>query len=168
MAKPENKKPRGSVAESVRELAQPIAASLGLDLWDVRYVKEGADWFLRIFIDKPEGVGIDDCTAMHHAVDAPLDELDPIPQSYTLEICSPGINRQLTRPEHFEAFIGAPVRVRLIRPLEDGTKTLSGELYDYTEEGAVVLKMDEETACTVEKKEIVSVCVADDDFFIED
>ena len=167
MATPE-KKHKGNVADVVREMAQPIAASLGLDLWDVRYVKEGADWFLRIFIDRPEGVSLDDCTAMSHAVDGPLDELDPIPQSYSLEVCSPGINRQLTRPEHFEAFLGAPVRVRLIRPMEDGTRVLSGELEDYTEDGAVVLKMDEETACTIEKKEIVSVCVADDDFFVED
>lgn len=167
MATPQ-KKHKGNVADVVREMARPIAASLGLDLWDVRYVKEGADWFLRIFIDRPEGVSLDDCTAMSHAVDGPLDELDPIPQSYSLEVCSPGINRQLTRPEHFEAFLGAPVRVRLIRPMEDGTRVLSGELEDYTEDGAVVLKMDEETACTIEKKEIVSVCVADDDFFVED
>ena len=167
MATPQ-KKHKGNVADVVREMARPIAASLGLDLWDVRYVKEGADWFLRIFIDRPEGVSLDDCTAMSHAVDGPLDELDPISQSYSLEVCSPGINRQLTRPEHFEAFLGAPVRVRLIRPMEDGTRVLSGELEDYTEDGAVVLKMDEETACTIEKKEIVSVCVADDDFFVED
>ena len=167
MATPQ-KKHKGNVADVVREMARPIAASLGLDLWDVRYVKEGADWFLRIFIDRPDGVSLDDCTAMSHAVDGPLDELDPIPQSYSLEVCSPGINRQLTRPEHFEAFLGAPVRVRLIRPMEDGTRVLSGELEDYTEDGAVVLKMDEETACTIEKKEIVSVCVADDDFFVED
>ena len=167
MATPQ-KKHKVNVADVVREMARPIAASLGLDLWDVRYVKEGADWFLRIFIDRPEGVSLDDCTAMSHAVDGPLDELDPISQSYSLEVCSPGINRQLTRPEHFEAFLGAPVRVRLIRPMEDGTRVLSGELEDYTEDGAVVLKMDEETACTIEKKEIVSVCVADDDFFVED
>ena len=167
MATPQ-KKHKGNVADVVREMARPIAASLGLDLWDVRYEKEGADWFLRIFIDRPEGVSLDDCTAMSHAVDGPLDELDPISQSYSLEVCSPGINRQLTRPEHFEAFLGAPVRVRLIRPMEDGTRVLSGELEDYTEDGAVVLKMDEETACTIEKKEIVSVCVADDDFFVED
>ena len=129
MATPQ-KKHKGNVADVVREMARPIAASLGLDLWDVRYVKEGADWFLRIFIDRPEGVSLDDCTAMSHAVDGPLDELDPIPQSYSLEVCSPGINRQLTRPEHFEAFLGAPVRVRLIRPMEDGTRVLSGELED--------------------------------------
>ena len=152
-----------NVAEAVRAIAKPIAESLGLELWDVRYVKEGADWFLRIFIDKPEGVGIDDCTAMSRAVDGPLDEMDPIQQAYCLEVCSPGINRQLVRPEHFEAFLGAPVRVKLIRPMEDGTKVLSGVLDDYTPEGAVVLLVDEETSCTIEKKEIVSVCVADDD-----
>ena len=124
------KRKGGNVAEAVRAIAKPIAESLGLELWDVRYVKEGADWFLRIFIDKPEGVGIDDCTAMSRAVDGPLDEMDPIQQAYCLEVCSPGINRQLVRPEHFEAFLGAPVRVKLIRPMEDGTKVLSGVLDD--------------------------------------
>ena len=81
--------------ELVRALAEPIAARLGYSLWDVRFVKEGAEWYLRIFIDKPEGIGIDDCVAMSRAVNDPLDELDPIEQAYCLEVCSPGMNREL-------------------------------------------------------------------------
>ena len=107
----------GSTVAAVTAIAQPIAERLGLRLWDVRFVKEGADWFLRVFIDKDGGVGIDDCVAMSHALDKPLDEADPIEQSYCLEVSSPGTDRELTRPAHFEACLGERVRARLIRPL---------------------------------------------------
>ena len=105
---PETKK-KGGVAERVREMAEPLARELGLSIWDVQFLKEGADWFLRIFIDKEDGVGIDDCVDMTHAIDPVLDREDPIPQEYTLEVSSPGINRKLVKPEHFAAFLGAPV-----------------------------------------------------------
>ena len=124
--KKSNRKKGGNTVAQVWELAKPLAEELGLTLWDVRFVKEGAQWYLRIFIDKEDGVGIDDCVAMSHAIDKPLDELDPISQAYCLEVCSPGIDRELVRPEHFEAFMGAPVRVRLIRPMEDGTRSFWG------------------------------------------
>ena len=68
------KKEKGNTVAAVWQIAQPIAESLGLELWDVRFVKEGADWFLRIFIDKEDGVSIDDCEAMSRAIDKPLDE----------------------------------------------------------------------------------------------
>lgn len=73
----------------MRALAQPLAAELGLTLWDVTFTKEGADWYLRIFIDKPGGVSIDDCVDMTHALSPVLDREDPIPQEYTLEVSSP-------------------------------------------------------------------------------
>lgn len=79
----------GITVNTVWNIAQPIAESLGLELWDVRFEKEGADWFLRVFIDKDGGVSIDDCVDMSHALDKPLDEADPIEQSYCLEVCSP-------------------------------------------------------------------------------
>ena len=105
------KKKGGNTVALVRRLAEPIARDLGLMLWDVRFVKEGADWFLRIFIDKPEGIGIEDCEAMSRAINGPLDELDPVEQSYCLEVCSPGMNRELTRDEHFSSMgIQRPVR----------------------------------------------------------
>ncbi len=157
-------KKKGSVAERVRGMAEPLAAGLGLSLWDVQFVKEGADWFLRIFIDKEEGVGIDDCVDMTHAINPVLDKEDPIPQEYTLEVSSPGLNRRLTRPEHFEALLGAPVKAKLIRPLEDGRRELSGELIDCGPGGRFELKLDEEQSVTLEKKECVSVILMDDDF----
>lgn len=160
---PEKKK-KGSVAERVRQLAEPLAAGLGLAIWDVQFVKEGAQWYLRIFIDKEQGVGIDDCVDMTHAISPVLDKEDPIPQEYMLEVSSPGLNRKLTRPEHFEAFLGAPVKVKLIRPLEDGRRELSGELVDAGPGGQFEILLDPETSVTLEKKECVSVCVLDDDF----
>ena len=85
--KKNNRKKGGNTVAQVWELAKPLAEELGLTLWDVRFVKEGAQWYLRIFIDKEDGVGIDDCVAMSHAIDKPLDELDPISQAYCLEVC---------------------------------------------------------------------------------
>ena len=89
----------GNTVSKVAALAKPIAEELGLSLWDVRFVKEGAQYYLRIFIDKEGGVSVDDCERMSRAIDKPLDELDPIEQSYILEVCSPGIERELSRPD---------------------------------------------------------------------
>ena len=115
----------------VEELAAPIAESLGLRIWDVRYLKEGSQWFLRIYIDKDGGVNINDCEAMSRAIDKPLDELDPIEGEYILEVSSPGIERELIRDRHFEAFIGADVMVRMIRPIEGVGKEFKGVLTAY-------------------------------------
>lgn len=131
----------GTVAVCTR-LAQPVAEELGLLLWDVRFVKEGADWYLRFFIDREEeAVTINDCEAFSRRVDVLLDEADPIPCSYCLEVSSPGIERELTRPEHFERFMDWPVTVRSIRPV-DGVREFSGWLAGYA--GGTVTLEDEE------------------------
>lgn len=114
-----------NVVSAVWNLAQPIASALGLDIWDVKFVKEGPEYYLKIFIDSSSGITIDDCEKMSRAIDKPLDELDPIVQNYCLEVCSPGVNRELSRDEHLEKFVGHKIIVRLIRPLEDGSKELS-------------------------------------------
>lgn len=158
----EEKKKRGSTTDVVRALAAPLAAELGLTLWNVTFTKEGADWYLRIFIDKPGGVSIDDCVDMTHAVNPVLDSEDPIPQEYTLEVSSPGINRKLTRPEHFEAFLEAPVHVKLIRPLENGVRELEGILIDVLENGDFEIITDEETTVTFTKKECAAVHLIED------
>ena len=152
---------KGGVAGKVRELAEPLARELGLSVWDVQYVKEGAEWVLRIYIDKEGGVGIDDCVDMSHAIDPVLDRDDPVPQEYVLEVSSPGLNRKLTRPEHFQAYLDEPVRARLIRPLEDGTKELEGLLLD-AQDDRLELQLDEDTSVTLEKKELAWVCALDD------
>lgn len=110
----------GNTAAVCYRLAGPVAEELGLTLWDVRFLKEGASWYLRIYIDKDEeAVSIDDCVAMSRRMDKLLDEKDPIPQSYCLEVCSPGVARELTRPEHFRICEGRPVAVRLYHPVDD-------------------------------------------------
>ncbi len=157
----ENKK-KGGVAQRVWEMAAPLAAELGLNLWDVQFVKEGADWYLRIFIDKAGGVSIDDCVDMTHAIDPVLDREDPIPQEYLLEVSSPGFERKLTRPEHFAAYLGQPVRAKLIRPLENGSRLLEGILLQAEPDGRFQLQLDEETTVTLEKKECSSVNLIED------
>lgn len=135
---------------------------LGLIIWDVTFTKEGADWYLRIFIDKEGGVGIDDCVDLTRAINPVLDSEDPIPQEYTLEVSSPGINRKLTRPEHFEAFLEAPVRVKLIRPLENGVRELEGILIDVAENGDFEVITEEDTTVTFTRKECASVNLIED------
>ncbi len=158
-----SKKKSGNTVETVRKFIQPYAEELGLSIWDVRFLKEGAEWYLRIFIDKPDGVGIEDCEAMSRAINRPLDELDPIDQSYCLEVCSPGINRELARPEHFEAFLGAEIGVRLIRPLPDGRRSLSGTLESF-EDSVITLATEEGERLSVAKKDASWVRLVEDDY----
>ena len=142
-------KKKGSTTEIVRALAEPLAKELGLIIWDVTFTKEG-------------GVGIDDCVDLTHAINPVLDSEDPIPQEYTLEVSSPGINRKLTRPEHFEAFLEAPVRVKLIRPLENGVRELEGILIDVAENGDFEVITEEDTTVTFTRKECASVNLIED------
>ena len=160
----EAKKKKGSTVEIVWEMAQPIADRLGLSIWDVNYVKEGADWFLRIFIDKEEGISIDDCVDMTHEINPLLDKEDPIPQEYTLEVSSPGLNRKLTRPEHLQQLLEAPVKVRLIRPLENGKRELEGILIDADDSGNFEIIIEEDVTVSINKKECSWVILLDDDF----
>jgi len=118
------KKKSGNTVAAVAKLCEPFAQQLGLTIWDIRYVKEGSYWYLRIFIDKPEGVTLDDCEAMSRAINDPLDQLDPIDGEYCLEVCSPGIDRELVRPEHFEAFLAKWIEeARRIAAEKAGEKT---------------------------------------------
>ena len=140
-----------NVVSIVRGIAQPVAESLGLRLWDVRFVKEGASWFLRVFIDKDEGIDINDCVDMTHALNGPLDEADPIEVSYCLEVSSPGIERDLTRDEHFEAMTGRKIKLRLIRPDENKQREFAGTLLKY-EDGNITVNVDEEEKVFVKKE----------------
>lgn len=119
-----------NTADKVRALAEAPIESLGYRIWDVRYVKEGAEWYLRIFIDSDQGIGIDDCAAVSRLVDPILDDADIISTSYYLEVCSPGLERELSRPEHFAVMTGKSVTVRLIRA-ENGAKEFTGTLTGY-------------------------------------
>ena len=142
------------VTELVRALAQPIAAENGCGIWDVEYVKEAGTWFLRVFLDKEGGVTIDDCEAVSRPLSDALDEADPIEGSYTLEVSSAGIDRVLRHPEHFDAFLGAEVEVRLYRPVE-GRKDHVGLLRGY-EDGDVTVELPT-GAVTFPKKDVAQV-----------
>ena len=130
-----NKK-NGSIAEVVTGLAQPIADELGYILWDVEYVREGADYYLRITIDNDQGITIDDCEAFSRAIDPILDDADPIAESYHLEVSSPGIERELKTPAHIAACAGESVEVRLFAPL-GGSRVHRGTLQGVNDEGVV-------------------------------
>ena len=145
-------KQKKNIAGTVRDLVSPVADSLGYMLWDVEYVKEGADMILRITIDKPEGVDIEDCEKMARAVDPIIDEADPIEVSYKMEVSSPGIERSLTRPEHFEACMGEKIEVKLYAPI-DGKKQIVGIL-TAADEKTVTVTVDE--AETVLEKSTVA------------
>ncbi len=140
-----------NVVSIVRSLAEPVAEELGLRLWDVRFVKEGASWFLRIFIDKDGGVDINNCVDMTHAINPVLDEKDPIEQSYCLEVCSPGLERDLTRDEHFEVMTGKKIKLRLIRPDENKQREFSGVLKGY-EDGNITMDIDGEERTFIKKE----------------
>lgn len=141
----------GNTVSAVWEIAEPIAKSLGYELWDVRFEKEGANWYLRIFIDQEDGISINDCVDMSHAIDKPLDEADPIEQSYCLEVCSPGLERDLKRDAHFEKCIGEKIMVKLIRPV-DGQREFKGTLESY-DNGNFELLLEEGTKLMINKKE---------------
>lgn len=128
----------------VTELASPLCDELGYILWDVEFVKEGADRILRITIDSEEGITIDDCERMHRAIDPLLDEADPIDVAYHLEVSSPGIERELRTDFHIEVCEGADVEVRLFAP-RDGSKVFRGELLPLTDDGDVAILVGEET-----------------------
>lgn len=132
-------KPR--IEDIVREMSGPVITSLGMELVDIEYIKEGGSWFLRIFIDKPEGITHNDCQAVSERLGEFLDERDPIPQSYILEVSSPGIERPLKKSEDFVRFRGRKVRATTFSPV-DGKKEFIG-LLDGLEDGKILISIDE-------------------------
>ena len=157
-------KSKGGVTVSkVRELCEPIVKDFGLSLWDVRYEKEGADWYLRIFIDKEGGVDITDCEKVSRAINTPLDELDPIENAYCLEVCSPGIERELVRDEHFMQFIGADIMVRMRRPIEGIGKDFCGVLKGYDDGMVTIADHSGENEVTISKKDAAWIKLDDFD-----
>ena len=142
------------ITEIVSSLAEPVCVENGCALWDVEYIREAGQWYLRVYIDKDGGVAISDCEAVSRALDPILDEKDPIPGSYIFEVSSAGAERQLKRPSDFERFMCSYVEVRLYRP-KDGRKEYTGHLTAY-DDGDVTI----ETAggkITFEKSEIAVV-----------
>jgi ribosome maturation factor RimP len=130
--------PKERVTDIVERLAQPIVEASGVELVDVEYKKEGSSWYLRVYIDKPGGVDIDDCTRVSEALSERLDEVDPIPNAYFLEVSSPGAERPLKKPADFERAVGEYVHISLYEPLS-GQKVFEGTLLRF-ENGVLELE----------------------------
>ena len=142
------------VTDLVASFARPIVEQHGCELWDVEYVREGSDYFLRLYLDKEGGVDITDCERISRAVDPILDEKDPIQGSYHFEVCSAGLERSLKRPQDFERFMGSPITVKLYRP-RNGLKEIPAVLRGY-DNGKVTVEAGKETI-TFEKSEVALV-----------
>ena len=142
------------ITEAVANLAKGVVEAEGCSLWDVEYVREAGSYYLRVYIDKPGGVSINDCEAISRTLDKLLDEADPIPDSYIFEVASAGAERELKRPSDFEAFLGSEVEVRTYKSI-NGQKAFVGTLEKY-EDGAVTLSSGKKQI-RLEKQDIALV-----------
>ena len=142
------------ITEQVAQFAKPVVEAHGCELWDVEYVREGSEYFLRIYLDKETGVDINDCEAISRALDPILDEKDPIQGSYHFEVCSAGLERTLKRPSDFTRFMGENITVKLYRP-RNGLKEIPCVLSGY-DNGKITVTAGKETI-TFEKSEVALV-----------
>ena len=141
------------ITEVVWALAEPAVQAQGCRIWDVEYVREAGQWYLRLYLDKDGGVDILDCEAISRTVSDLLDEADPIESSYVFEVGSAGLERQLKRPGDFAQFMGSPVLVKLYKPV-DGRKEFPGTLTAYNEaDGSLTVDLNG-TAYTFGKKDV--------------
>lgn len=136
----------------VWEMALPVAEELGYELVEVEFVREGPNYYLRLYIDKPGGIIIDDCQAMNDRIEPLLDAADPISQAYYLEVCSPGLDRPLKTDRDFEKYQGEAVEVNLYEAI-DGEKHFEGILLG-RENGLVYIEMKDKTQMTFSKEKI--------------
>lgn len=139
-------------------MVEPIVEQLSLELVSVEYVKEGANWYLRIYIDKENGVDLDDCENASRQISDLLDQADPIPQAYFLEVSSPGIERLLQREKDFVKYSGNLVNVQLYAPME-GSKKLQGVLGEVTAE-TLILELNQDKVLEIPRKQIAQVRLA--------
>lgn len=126
-----------NIQQEITKLVEPIVDDLNYELVDVEFVKEGANWYLRIYIDKPGGIGIDDCQAVSERISDILDKKDPIEQSYYLEVSSPGLERPLKTERDFIKYKGELVELKVFQPI-DGKKLFEGELVGLVDDKIVI------------------------------
>lgn len=143
------------IVSALLPVCEEVGASLGYTIWDLEYVKEGTEWFLRITIDSENGIDIDDCEKMSRAIDPKLDEIDIIEDAYSLQVSSPGIERDIKTDAHLEKCKGEDVRVKLFAPI-DGKKEIIGELESYDAENVYLLC---EQRVSIPKKSIAKMNV---------
>lgn len=144
-------KKKSGIAGKIEELVKDAVEECGCTLWDVEFVKEGPDHNLIIYIDKPDGISLTDCEMVNDAVEPIIDEADPIEGSYYLEISSPGLERELKKPTHLEAYIGSEVTIKLFSAFE-GKKVYNGKLARYDEEKDTITVDEAGNLTEIERK----------------
>ncbi len=152
------KKPK-NIASTVTKLLSPVIEELGYLLWDIEYLKEGTEWFLRITIDSDNGISLEDCERVHRAADPILDAHDPIEGSYRLEVSSPGIERELRTDSHFAASIGEEIEIKLYAAKE-GKKSIRGVLVAY--ENKIITIKDSVTEQKIDRADTAKVNIVYD------
>jgi len=149
---------REEYEQKTEQLLLPILEENGFELYDIEFVKEAGTFYLRAFIDKEEGITINDCETVSRRLSDLLDQKDFIPDAYILEVSSPGLGRQLKKDKHFEKSIGEEVEIKLFKPV-DKQKEFSGFLESYNEEEIVIVD-EKENRTTFERSNIASVRLA--------
>ena len=141
-----------SIEERVESLIKQKIENIGYDLYDVEYSKEGKNYFLRIFIDKPEGIDLNDCEKVNDEINELLDEADYIKEQYFLEVSSPGIERVLRKDKHLEKNIGKEVNIKLFKKDEKGKKEYQGVLKEFNDHVIII-----EDNISIERKNIAQI-----------
>ena len=144
-----------NIEEKVEKLVEPKIQEIGYDLYDVEYAKEGKNYFLRIIIDKPEGIDLNDCEKVNNEITDILDQADYIKEQYFLEVSSPGIERILRKDKHLEQNIGNEVLIKLFKKDDKGKKECQGILKKHTSEKIIVEIETEEIE--IERKNISQI-----------
>lgn len=145
-----------SIEEKVESLLKEKIESIGYDLYDVEYAKEGPNYFLRIFIDKPEGIDLEDCEKVNNEIMEKLDEADYIKDQYFLEVSSPGVERVLKKEKHLEQNIGNEVQIKLFKKDENGKKEYQGILKSFDEQ-TITIEQDQDQEIAIERKNIAQI-----------
>ena len=145
-----------SIEEKVESLLKEKIESIGYDLYDVEYAKEGPNYFLRIFIDKPEGIDLEDCEKVNNEIMEKLDEADYIKDQYFLEVSSPGVERVLKKDKHLEQNIGNEVQIKLFKKDENGKKEYQGILKSFDEQ-TITIEQDQDQEIAIERKHIAQI-----------
>lgn len=155
MSNNESKK-QGNFCERIADLVREAVEECGCTLWDVDIVKEGGEKSLVIYIDREDGISLDDCEMVNDAVDPIIEEADPIKDSYYLEISSPGLERELKTQEHIKRFIGSMVTVKLYAPM-DGRKQYTAQLKGLTDDGKAVILQEGENEIVLDRKSAAQI-----------
>ena len=144
-----------SIEEKVEILIKPKIEEIGYELYDVEYSKEGKNYYLRVFIDKPEGIDLKDCETVNNAINDLLDEADYIKEQYFLEVSSPGIERLLRKDKHLQQNIGKEINIKLFKKDKNNEKEYQGILKQFNEENIIIEK--EEKHIEIERKNIAQI-----------